>query len=123
MPDLPDPTRPREWDIRELAAGDALRRDSRVVHRIPAPPPPTWADITADRTTRHLLRELNRVGFEPRGVHDGHAYLQIGSTTHLVVLSVSDVDPTVVVSVRYGRREMTPADAVGWLECFPRIPR
>jgi hypothetical protein len=29
----------------------------------------------------------------------------------------------VVVSVRYGRREMTPADAVGWLECFPRIPR
>jgi hypothetical protein len=120
---MTDPTGPRPWDIRELAAGDALRRDSRVVYRIPAPPPPTWADVTADRTTRHLLRELNRVGFEPRGVHDGHAYLQIGSTTHLVVLSVSDVDPTVVVSVRYGRREMTPADAVGWLECFPRIPR
>ncbi len=111
----------RPWDVRELHAGDVRRIRPALGERVirPAAHPPRWVDVTTDPHTRDLLRALAGHGFEMSGLVDNLAYLTLpvpGGYPLLAVLAVSWDDPSVVERVTVGRRTMTPAQAVAWLQ-------
>lgn len=127
---MTDPTGPRPWDVRELAAGDVrgIRRrpadGQRVVGRITGPAEgATTAWRSTDRWSRAVIRELDRLGHDPFtvGQRAGQIYATgVGRARMTLVITFDvegfQVDDFTILRVTFGRETWTARQAALWLK-------
>jgi hypothetical protein len=115
----------RPWDVRELAAGDVLRRShraERVVRRVPTEAEAvTAAWRSSDRWSQAVIRELDRLGHDSFSFgQPGQIYVTgVGRTGFTLAIRFDveglKVDDFTVLRVTFGREVWTARQAALWL--------